>query len=467
MAISLSVLNVSSGFNLSNINTNFVAIQTALADALSLSGTAPNSMSAALDMGNNSIINANDISADTVTVAGVNFLTLASNLNPRGAWVTGTVYAVGDLVSGDGSTTTYVATVAHTAGTFSTDLNTNEYWMVFATPPNQNQVPEEFSGDAVTVSFNLSVAPAAEKDILVFIDGVFQAHTTYSVSGTAITFTEAPPTGTNNIVVWFSVPSQSLGAGDVVGPSTITDNTVARFDGTTGKLIQSSGIILTDTDTMHIPGTASAALPSLTFRTSDTDTGIYSGSSGSIDFSADSEHILRIQRQSTPVGGILNIGGRTDRVYISSGGTNNSIQIVQAGTGEVRLGNSTGQVNLEQFRSVRDFTVNGTILDGELCNLDSAGHMEKADANGATDPTSLLGVAMEIISNNNVGEFLLEGETDEISATAGTTYWVGTTAGSITSTKPTTTGDIQRIVGYGLEGGTFMFKPAASWTVAA
>lgn len=38
------------------------------------------------------------------------------------------------------------------------------------------------------------------------------------------------------------------GAGDVVGPASATDNAVARYDGTTGKLIQDSGVIVSDSN---------------------------------------------------------------------------------------------------------------------------------------------------------------------------------------------------------------------------
>lgn len=38
--------------------------------------------------------------------------------------------------------------------------------------------------------------------------------------------------------------------GDVVGPGTSTDNTVTRFDGTDGKTIQNSGVILSDTNSL-------------------------------------------------------------------------------------------------------------------------------------------------------------------------------------------------------------------------
>lgn len=43
---------------------------------------------------------------------------------------------------------------------------------------------------------------------------------------------------------------ESMGSGDVVGPASSTDNAVVRFDSTTGKLIQNSGVIVSDLDAM-------------------------------------------------------------------------------------------------------------------------------------------------------------------------------------------------------------------------
>lgn len=48
-------------------------------------------------------------------------------------------------------------------------------------------------------------------------------------------------------------------SGDVFGPSFSTDNAVARFDGTTGKIIQNSQVIITDTGNMSGVGTLSAS----------------------------------------------------------------------------------------------------------------------------------------------------------------------------------------------------------------
>jgi hypothetical protein len=49
--------------------------------------------------------------------------------------------------------------------------------------------------------------------------------------------------------------STSGASGDVVGPASATDNAIARFDGTTGKLIQNSAVTIGDTGNTVIEGT--------------------------------------------------------------------------------------------------------------------------------------------------------------------------------------------------------------------
>jgi hypothetical protein len=60
---------------------------------------------------------------------------------------------------------------------------------------------ETFSGDNSTVAFTLSNAISDEANTQVYIDGVYQSKLNYSTSGTSLTFSTAPPTGTNNIEV--------------------------------------------------------------------------------------------------------------------------------------------------------------------------------------------------------------------------------------------------------------------------
>lgn len=51
-----------------------------------------------------------------------------------------------------------------------------------------------FTGDGVVVAFTLPAAPSSENFTNVFINGVYQFKNTYSVSGTTLTFSTAPPT---------------------------------------------------------------------------------------------------------------------------------------------------------------------------------------------------------------------------------------------------------------------------------
>ena len=60
---------------------------------------------------------------------------------------------------------------------------------------------DTFSGDDSTVAFTLSQT-SATNDVEVFVGNVQQEPTiAYSISGSTLTFTEAPPAGTNNIYV--------------------------------------------------------------------------------------------------------------------------------------------------------------------------------------------------------------------------------------------------------------------------
>ena len=91
-------------------------------------------------------------------------------------------------------------------------------------------ITDTFSGNASTVNFTLTRAPAGTASIAVFISGVYQAPTAYSLTGDVITFVSAPASGTNNLVVLHlgngsatqvpsdgSVTTQTIAAGAVTG----------------------------------------------------------------------------------------------------------------------------------------------------------------------------------------------------------------------------------------------------------
>jgi hypothetical protein len=69
-----------------------------------------------------------------------------------------------------------------------------------------NKNVDRFSGNASTTAFTLSTDPSSYLNTDVYIGGIHQDHSTYSTSGTTLTFSTAPPTGTNNIEVVYGTP---------------------------------------------------------------------------------------------------------------------------------------------------------------------------------------------------------------------------------------------------------------------
>jgi hypothetical protein len=95
----------------------------------------------------------------------------------------------------------------------------------------------------------LSADPGSENNTQVFVSGVYQEKDTYSVSGTTLTFSTAPPTGTSNIEVVSSAPL-------AIGTPSDGTVTTAKLASTTG----SGAVVLATSPTLVTPalGTPSA-----------------------------------------------------------------------------------------------------------------------------------------------------------------------------------------------------------------
>ncbi len=177
---------------------------------------------------------------------------------------------------------------------------------------------DRFSGDNSTTAFTLSKAVSTVNDIQVFVDNIRQEPTVaYSVSGTTLTFTEAPPTGTNNTYVVHTssqatgvLPPQDLGTTDYIfgddislksdgaiinfgadsdinithvadtglttnGDFTVGDDLILNSDSSAIKFGADSEITLThsadDGLILKHVGTADGKEPSLTFQAGDND----------------------------------------------------------------------------------------------------------------------------------------------------------------------------------------------------
>jgi len=87
---------------------------------------------------------------------------------------------------------------------------------------------DTFSGNNSTTVFTMSVAPANTASVLVAVSGVLQDPSTYSVVGTTLTFTQAPPTGTGNISArYLGIPAS--------GVTTTAYRTVTTFTATASQ----------------------------------------------------------------------------------------------------------------------------------------------------------------------------------------------------------------------------------------
>jgi hypothetical protein len=132
----------------------------------------------------------------------------------------------------------------------------------------QSLVGKRFNGDGSTTDFTLDVAPGNVLDIEVFVGNVRQdPNSAYTLSGTTLTFTGAPPSGTNNIYVvhqaksvgTIGIPDDTISARTLVTADSSADHVIIEdaTDGELKKALYPSGF-----DVSSITGaTALAAQP--------------------------------------------------------------------------------------------------------------------------------------------------------------------------------------------------------------
>jgi hypothetical protein len=122
-----------------------------------------------------------------------------------------------------------------------------------------------FNGDGATVSFTLSRPVASVVQVQAVIENVPQnPSSAYTVSGQTITFTSAPPNGTNNIYIGYTSPITQINAlpqspsivGDLTVSGSIVNPTIQNYtesvnaSGTVGSsatLSLTSGTVITAT----------------------------------------------------------------------------------------------------------------------------------------------------------------------------------------------------------------------------
>ena len=264
------------------INANWDVIEAAFANTLSLDGSTPNSMEADIDLNSNDLLNANAIDCVSLTVDGTsvdNIITAAAAsaaaaaasastadtkataaatyasdalasanlaatvtaLEPwSGPWLTATTYVVGALAEESGNT--YICIVAHTSGTFATDLAALK-WELFAA----RGATGAGSGDLVSTNNLSDVTSAATSRTNL---GVLGTADTGNITG-AWTFTQgvvcAPADGTITEIV----------AGDLLVSGDGT-NTLMNKKSSAGFKISSDTTVTISDNTIGTPKVAAS-----------------------------------------------------------------------------------------------------------------------------------------------------------------------------------------------------------------
>lgn len=132
-----------------------------------------------------------------------------------------------------------------------------------------------------------------------------------------------------------------------------------------------------------------------------------------------------------------------------------------------KAGNETFSPYYQDYNEYYTLTAGENIATGELCRLDSSGNVLRADADAEASSIGLLLIATEAINNTEEGKFLVRGVYRTSGLTVGATYYIDTTVGAITTTAPSLTGDIVRVIGYAISATELHFNPDSTYVEIA
>jgi hypothetical protein len=222
---------------------------------------------------------------------------------------------------------------------------------------------------------------------------------TNSAPDQTVSLTGAGTTSISGTYPNFTITSNDEFDGDVVGPASATDNAVARYDSTTGKLIQNSTVTINDNGTLE-------AVNGISFDTTPTSAPTAAGSLS----------------------------------WNSSDGT---LDLVMKG------GNVVQQIGEEQYYTVRNET-GSTIANGTpvMANGVTSGSgritVTPAIANGSIDELRFIGLTTESITNGINGYVTSFGYVRGLD-TRGTPYGETWAEGDVIYVSPTTAGYLTNV----------------------
>ena len=233
---------------------------------------------------------------------------------------------------------------------------------------------DTMTGDGSDTTLSLTISPNDENNTQVFIDGVYQNKSTYSISGSTLTFSTAPPNGSAVECMTFTQTDVNEATYVTANANNSTNETVypVFVDGATGKQE-----IETDTGLTYNPSTGNLTIGgALTAATLDI--------SGDIDIDGTLEAdaitvngTTLAETISDTVGAMVSSNTETG-IAVTYDDSDNTLDFVLAAAQSTvtSLGTLTAL-------TVDDITIDGsTISDGGDFKIDADGDI-RLDANGA------------------------------------------------------------------------------------
>ena len=293
---------------------------------------------------------------------------------------------------------------------------------------------QSFSGDNSTTAFTLNRASSTATDLEVFVDNIQQEPTTaYSVSGTTLTFTEAPPTGTNNVYVVNrggdqngTLPPQDLGTTDYIFGDDISFNSdSAKLNFGADSEITITHVADTGLNLKHT-ATGDDKPIILTLQTGETDIAA-NDVLGTINFQAPDEGtgtdaiLVAAGIEAVSEGDFSSSSNATKLSFKTAASAAAAETMALSSAGNLTVAGPitpTGAITANAGVVVDNITIDGTEIDlssGDL-TVDSAGDITLDSDNGAwrfkDDGTSVFQIARD--SNTSVNLFSAISDADLI-----------------------------------------------------
>ena len=300
------------------------------------------------------------------------------------------------------SGTTAQRNVTPTAGMFRYNTTTGEFegytdeWGAIG-GGGGSFTTDIFAGDGADTTFTVSSSVSNENNLMVFIDGVFQAQDSYSVSGTTLTFSTAPANG--RVITVYHAKAVSIGT-----PSDNSVDTVQLVDGavTSAKL---------DTN-IAIAGTL--------------------GVTGAVDMAS---------TLTMSAGGTISAGGVNDLVLNAGASGTPDIYLQSGGATKVKIEGSNGNVGIGTSTPLGDLSIgsNGNASGGNIqlgVDTNNANKYtaitSKAYASDA-QPEGFITIASQSYDGGN--DTFIGGGFGELDASTGIRFYTAATTNTATGTE--------------------------------